>query len=405
VRRILWIWALAACHRAGIGPDEEVPPDAATATRVAHDGAVAPDLGPSREVCDGVDNDLDGRIDEGCPIRLTNNDADDVRPAWDGHRLAWIRRPAGYYANQGDLFVRELPGGDELFVAHNASEPAISGDRVVYIDSYKNVQVIDLVTGDSWATAMSTCCYSEPLHPQIHGDLVAWSEPQQGDVWEEHFNVYMMRLPSSDKVPLETSPFGHRVALLDSAGSQRVAWSDDRYGHHTIGFLHLFELWWLDLADGMGPTQFNDRMGGDWTISYLQAFNRNRVVAYELHNMTTTPTGTLVMYGLDDKSRVVLDDRVQDPNGWRYLNNDPESLALDGDRMVVEVDPAGLSDLYLIDLSAKTRTQITDYPRRSTRPKLANNILVWQDDRNDQWELYMMDLTDLAAGDFHPEGR
>jgi len=43
------------------------------------------------------------------------------------------------------------------------------------------------------------------------------------------------------------------------------------------------------------------------------------------------------------------------------------------------------------------RRPITDYPRRSTAPRLNGGMLVWQDDRNDQWDLYAMDLSHAAA--------
>ena len=78
--------------------------------------------------------------------------------------------------------------------------------------------------------------------------------------------------------------------------------------------------------------------------------------------------------------------------------------ALSGDLAVVERSPVGASDLWLYDLRGGAPRQVTRHSRRSTGARLAGSWLVWTDDRNDQWDLYAMDLTDLDRGDFSPEG-
>ena len=75
-----------------------------------------------------------------------------------------------------------------------------------------------------------------------------------------------------------------------------------------------------------------------------------------------------------------------------------------GQRVILEYDPNGISDLYLWLLDTDEIVQVTEHARFSTSPVLRGDLLVWADDRNDQFDLYMMDLSDVARGDFFPEG-
>src|SRR5262245_55673767 len=126
VQRLLVIAALALAAATVVGCSERAlvyrpPPDAPDD---APPGATPSGPRPEAERCNGIDDDLDGRIDEGCPIRLTRDPADDVSPEIDGNRVAWVRA--------GALWIAELPEWHERKVA-DGFEPgfAFDGQRAV----------------------------------------------------------------------------------------------------------------------------------------------------------------------------------------------------------------------------------------------------------------------------------
>src|SRR5262245_16454903 len=97
----------ACASSAGLAPPE--PSDA----QPPHDARAARPDAPRgrREQCNGLDDDLDGRTDEGCPIRLTRDPRQDAWPTLSGRRVAWVRFDQLNVGDEGDLMIRELPDG------------------------------------------------------------------------------------------------------------------------------------------------------------------------------------------------------------------------------------------------------------------------------------------------------
>jgi beta propeller repeat protein len=44
-------------------------------------------------------------------------------------------------------------------------------------------------------------------------------------------------------------------------------------------------------------------------------------------------------------------------------------------------------------LASITETQITSNPSSSENPVIYGNTIVWQDDRNENWDIYILDLS------------
>ena len=131
--RVLVLLALlgAGCNDGGLGEDP--------------DGGATPDLMSPLppESCNGRDDDGDGRIDEGCPIRITTDEADDTQPALDGNRLAWTRRRPDM---PSELWVKDLPAGAERMIATDVGLIALSGNHVAWTEKSVKIFVVDLTT-------------------------------------------------------------------------------------------------------------------------------------------------------------------------------------------------------------------------------------------------------------------
>jgi hypothetical protein len=117
------------------GTDAALDPDTSRASDAAPD--TRRDL--PKETCNGQDDDGDGKLDEGCVMRLLLDD--DNRPneiydtpvQLDGARLIWGHTDDSY---QGNLWTAKLPlGTPELLFSHQPPVRAShDGERVVYSD-------------------------------------------------------------------------------------------------------------------------------------------------------------------------------------------------------------------------------------------------------------------------------
>lgn len=66
--------------------------------------------------------------------------------------------------------------------------------------------------------------------------------------------------------------------------------------------------------------------------------------------------------------------------------------SISGSRIVWQDNRNGNWDIYLFDLNTKIERQITNDPASQTEPSISGNIIVWTDERNGNKDVYMMDL-------------
>ena len=343
-----------------------------------------------RERCNGVDDDLDGKLDEGCPIRLTFHPGNDFRVSLSNGRIAWVRQPVGTNGSYGDIYVMDLPDGEPRKVGEGIA-PSLSGDRIAYLN--EGIFVLDLVTGDSRQIEVDDATDFTQT-PRLSGDLVAFSEKLAGT--EEDYEAYVYDLARDEAFNLGSHPTIQDFPRAERDG-RAIAFRDDRHGHHTVGLLHLYDIF---VSDEPGaPSRRLTTRDDEQLLGHVRAFEGGRV-------LTDESFGPLLPPGEPRPCRPTVIDATtgrEHPLGEPVL---PCFVAQDlsGGRAVVEYDTAGASDLYLWNLDDDSLLQVTDHSRLSIGARLEDDILVWIDDRTDDYEIYMMDLSDLEAGDFSPEG-
>jgi beta propeller repeat protein len=76
-------------------------------------------------------------------------------------------------------------------------------------------------------------------------------------------------------------------------------------------------------------------------------------------------------------------------------NNESDQIdpAVYGDRIVWQDERNGHWDIYLYNLSTSTETRIATDESNQTKPAIYGDRIVWQDDRNGNWDIYMYDLS------------
>ncbi len=385
--RCLALLLIGACDCGG----GVIPEDASSG---ADAGVDAPMLGRS-EQCNGADDDLDGKEDEGCPIRLTENPMDDIAPSVEGGRIAWMRRPVGM-PGEAEIWLRERDGSVRKIA--DGSYPDLHGDFVAYLartDEGTRVHLLRLSTSE--LRVMDTSDADFVQAPSLGPDTLAWSQRLRGT--EEDFEVRVYSI--SEERLMAPAPHGAiaEFPVIESrpVGEEaRVLYRDDRFGHHTVGLLHFFDVFAFE-GDGAEPSVVHAR-GDDRLLGSLRDFDRGQFL-------------TMESFGPVDSMEprtcrpIVVDVESNETMAFREPSLDCFSASAFSDgRAVLIEDPDGRSDLHLWDSVSGEVLQITDHARYSTSAELEDDLLVWVDDRNDHYDLYMMDLSDLAEGDFLPEG-
>jgi beta propeller repeat protein len=321
--------------------------------------------------------------------------------------VSWVRQVDG----TGTVLVRDVPNGP---VGAPERVLATGRDLVPWVHASPHHVVISEYTPETRLSVFDLDFGTE-LHvhrddlnsrewfPSVTDQLLFYTLHVNGDDgtgWPENSDVYALDLASHDVTSVAPNP---AIQTTLGAVGRRLLWWDDRYGHHTWELDHIGELFYTDLDGDGQPHDLTNRGNQDLTTGPVFGFDGHKVLAVELRNgflHMAPPTCQLVEYDVDAGSR---SEHTPQLSGSDCDLLRGPAARMD-DWLVYEADPDDQSDLWLWNLRTHERRQLTAHPLRSTAPVVEGRIVVWQDNRNGGWDLYMMDLTDLEAGDLSPEG-
>ncbi len=86
-------------------------------------------------------------------------------------------------------------------------------------------------------------------------------------------------------------------------------------------------------------------------------------------------------------------------NGFKQITSDPSTQwhpEISGNLVVWEDSRNRNNDVYLYDLITNTERQITANTSQQGDPTISGNLIVWEDNRNGNWDIYLYDLSTNA---------
>jgi beta propeller repeat protein len=370
-----------------------------------------------RERCNGIDDDLDGKIDEGCPIRLTfaKDEFADAQLTVGGGRIAWTHSSWDDGGGFDELRVRALPNGptsDQYIVIDRTDvAPSLSGDRIAYLSYRQQIMTVrDLASGQTWTRptgGATRLMLVEEGHKLVFVSVAGGYGNSPAT-----FALQVWDLDTDSVGQLSSTVNGAESGLASAGGK-----SGSKAGNEIV---------WLDTrnlpaAGDTSQPQPDVYLGDVDTLASRQlvhltppsglgapqAFDGTRLYIQELHDENflhyiATGTCQLAAYDLTG-ARTPIGDATHLAGDACAGFAAPGSIVLLDDRRGVR-ELGVQSDLYLVDFDSGDQKAITHYPRTSTAPRIWDGRLVWLDDRNDRANVYMMDLRDVDEGDLSPEG-
>ena len=261
------------------------------------------------------------------------------------------------------LTIMATPEAIPIARANVQSPIAIWGD-VIYYQGQRYID-IDIVSnnlnGDN-----EHYLFTEPrmqYSPVCSGDLVAWvDEDTWGDIWYR-------RLPSGTSVRLTGSGVTWAGQSRPAVYGTKIVWQDGRRGNLDI-YMH-------DSSRGTSTaiSDFPDRdeqpaIWGDTIVWQRLEGGYWKIMSYDLTSRVETQVSPNQYYGYEK------------PAIW--------------ENRVVYVSHRGGEnwDVFMTNLETiNVETRITNNPSMQWMPKIYSDHIVWQDNRNGNWDIYMYTIS------------
>ena len=230
--------------------------------------------------------------------------------------------------------------------------------------------------------AVSNIFGNDEQSPAIHGNIVAWQDGAEGD-----YNIFGADLTTTLMAGITNlaSPAEFAVAAFErdqrrpAVYRTTVVWQDSYYGDQDI---LAADIWQRNKpADfGVSLAEFDQQRPAVWGDIVVWADNY---------------FGDMDIYAADLSTS--LKAGISDPNKpveFAITSNEAEQTNPDIDRNIVvwQDNRNGDWDIYGYNLTTRREFQITDEPHDQTNPAISGNTVVWEDSRDGNLQIFAIVL-------------
>jgi beta propeller repeat protein len=286
--------------------------------------------------------------------------------------------------------------------------PAIYGDTIVYQDDRNGNWDIYMVKY-GYAETRITTNTADQTNPRIYGDKMVYQDTRNGAP-----DIYMYDLSTHTETQITNNPLAQEYPAIDG---NRIVWQDSRNTNWDSGVV----TWDVYMYDLSTQTETRVTVSGSTTpphpaisgnlIAYIRGVD---VYYFDLSTgsevrLTQFPTwngqsaGSPAVYG----SHILWHQTFAQPGSWRDIYTiDVATGAVwstiplaDADRIcpdMSEVYPGfgyivyrESGHVYLYHTAEQAEYQVTRATGNQINPRVSNGYIVYQDDRNGNWDIYL----------------
>lgn len=279
-----------------------------------------------------------------------------------------------------------------------------------------DLQILSKISGSE--NRITTSETATHINPAIDGDRIVWQDDRNGN-----FDIFLYNISIGSESLITDDPNNQTGPAIDG---MRIVWSDGRSNDARDIFMYdLATSSEIGISDT--PEPYNDiepKISGDRIVWITWGY---QILSYNLNTDDTQQVGYFMARkaGYDISGKLVvfseigltqnirLHDFSSDSYTWITSHTTYEAIypSIDGNRIVWQDDRNGNYDIYFYDLSTDTETQITSNFSDQTHPVISGDYIVWVDNRDGNENIYYYDLvnktehqvTDNSASQINPD--
>ena len=271
--------------------------------------------------------------------------------------------------------------------------PAIYDNKIIWLDNYFNgsLYLLDLstgkeiqITGDPWYSYLD-----------IYGDKVIWNSGGQ--------NISLYNISTNNKTLLP-------IPNLENQGSKdsltiygdKIVWRDWSNGYQDIYMYNLSTYNKTQITTNQStkdPAIYDDKIVWQDDPSfgfgnmYHDIYMYNLSISNETRITTNRSASSPKVYGdrivyMENNNISLYNLSTSVETQITFNGSQKDKLAIYGNRIVWQDDRNGNWDIYIYDLSEDKEIQITNDESDQLNPAIYGDKIVWEDYRNDRENRY-----------------
>ncbi len=301
-----------------------------------------------------------------------------------GDIIVWQQFVAEY--GDYDIYIADINNPSEPLVfvigdSNDQTSPAVYENMVVWQDYVVwegsadwDIRVADINDlAEPQIFAVSDVVDNNECNPAIHGNTVVWQDGDAGD-----FNIYGADITNlSNPVEFQIAEFEHDQQA-PAIYRTTVVWQDNFFGDWDI---YAADIW-------------RRNKPAEAPVSYIENDQQSpaiwgNIVVWQSYGLLTEDNffGDWDIYAADISG-------PNDPVKFAITTNESSQTNpdIDGNIIVWQDNRNNNWDVFGYNLTTQKEFQITDDFHNQTNPAINGNMVVWQDNRNGNSEIYAVVL-------------